>query len=86
MSGQEQRPQETFQADRQVQPDMTRAQQTKWIVGTIIVIAAGVAVWALQPDPNDMDSKCVHFLGLYKDQQCLAENAAWRMRNSYSPY
>lgn len=59
---------------------MTRGQQTVWIVGTLLFLGAGALFMvAQQDDPNDPYAECYNWLG-DKDTACAAEIARQRIR------
>lgn len=57
--------------------DMTRGQQTAWIVGTLIAIALAFAYWATRLPESDPFAECQRIIG--HDNACRAKVAARQM-------
>ena len=59
-----------------VAQEMSRAEQTGWIVGTLIVLfAAGVLIFVTRTDPSDAYPECWPFY----TQSCKTEVAVGRL-------
>jgi hypothetical protein len=61
--------------------DMTRGQQTAWIVGTLIVMALAFAYWATRLPDGDPYAECQRIIG--HDNACRAEVAAGLVMRGY---
>ena len=61
--------------------EMTRGQQTAWIVGTLIAIALAFAYWATRLPESDPFAKCQRIIGY--DSACRAKVAASQMMKGF---